>query len=233
MCMLWSWYLANDTQLYMIGSIILIVGVRHFKLSAITTLVFLVLSWITTGCDRIYDKPWTRLGPYLIGMAVGWILFRTNCKIRLPKLTVATAWALAMLNLFVLIFGLYQTDLSQFTAAAYSSLSHSAWALSLAWITIACSTGYGGYINSLLSAPCLYPFSRVTYCAYLVHPIVIRSMALNSDAPLHLGGDLMVVMFFGLTVASYFLSFVVSMSFEAPVVTMLKILSPSRKKRLA
>ncbi|BFG00152.1 uncharacterized protein DMAD_00214 [Drosophila madeirensis] len=251
MCMLWSWYLANDTQFYMIGAIILIVGVRHFKLSAITTLVFLVLSWITTAViaftnnhrpntddplalfDKIYDKPWTRLGPYLIGMAVGWILFRTNCKIRLPKLTVATAWALAMLNLFVLVFGLYQTDLSQFTAAAYSSLSHSAWALSLAWITIACSTGYGGYINSLLSAPCLYPFSRVTYCAYLVHPIVIRSMALNSDAPLHLGGDLMVVMFFGLTVASYFLSFVVSMSFEAPVVTMLKILSPSRKKRLA
>ncbi|KAH8265136.1 hypothetical protein KR044_001562 [Drosophila immigrans] len=251
MCMLWSWYLANDTQFYMIGAIILIVGVRHFKLSAITTLVFLVLSWITTAVvaftnnhrpntddplalfDKIYDKPWTRLGPYLIGMAVGWILFRSNCKIRLPKLTVATAWFLAMLNLFVLVFGLYQTDLSQFTAAAYSSLSHSAWALSLAWITIACSTGYGGYINSLLSAPCLYPFSRVTYCAYLVHPIVIRSMALNSDAPLHLGGDLMVVMFFGLTVASYFLAFVVSMSFEAPVVTMLKILSPSRKKRLA
>lgn len=251
MCMLWSWYLANDTQFYMIGAIILIVGVRHFKLSAITTLVFLVLSWITTAVvaftnnhrpntddplalfDKIYDKPWTRLGPYLIGMAVGWILFRSNCKIRLPKLTVATAWTLAMLNLLVLVFGLYQTDLSQFTAAAYSSLSHSAWALSLAWITIACSTGYGGYINSLLSAPCLYPFSRVTYCAYLVHPIVIRSMALNSDAPLHLGGDLMVVMFFGLTVASYFLAFVVSMSFEAPVVTMLKILSPSRKKRLA
>ncbi|KAH8362612.1 hypothetical protein KR200_004499 [Drosophila serrata] len=251
MCMLWSWYLANDTQFYMIGAIILIVGVRHFKLSAITTLVFLVLSWITTAViaftnnhrpntddplalfDKIYDKPWTRLGPYLIGMAVGWILFRTNCKIRLPKVTVASAWFLAMLNLFVLVFGLYRADLSQLTAAAYSSLSHSAWALSLAWITIACSTGYGGYINSLLSAPCLYPFSRVTYCAYLVHPIVIRSMALNSDAPLHLGGDLMVVMFFGLTVASYFLSFVVSMSFEAPVVTMLKILSPSRKKRLA
>ncbi|EDW86385.1 uncharacterized protein Dwil_GK17715 [Drosophila willistoni] len=251
MCMLWSWYLANDTQFYMIGAIILIVGVRHFKLSAITTLIFLVLSWITTAViaftnnhrpntddplalfDKIYDKPWTRLGPYLIGMAVGWILFRTNCKIRLPKLTVATAWILAMLNLFLLVFGLYRADLSQFTAAAYSSLSHSAWALSLAWITIACSTGYGGYINSLLSAPCLYPFSRVTYCAYLVHPIVIRSMALNSDAPLHLGGDMMVVMFFGLTVISYFLSFAVSMSFEAPVVTMLKILSPSRKKRLA
>ncbi|XP_036343941.1 nose resistant to fluoxetine protein 6-like, partial [Rhagoletis pomonella] len=251
MCMLWSWYLANDTQFYIIGAIILIIGVRHFKLSACTTLVFLVSSWITTAIiaftnnhrpdtddplalfDKIYDKPWTRLGPYLIGMAVGWILFRTNCKIRFPRLTVATLWTLAMLNLFVLVFGLYRADLSQLLAAAYSSLSHSAWALSLAWITIACSTGYGGYINSLLSAPFLYPFSRVTYCAYLVHPIVIRSMALNTDAPLHLGGDTMVILFFGLVVASYLLSFVVSMSFEAPVVTMLKILSPSRKKRIA
>ncbi|XP_005184104.2 nose resistant to fluoxetine protein 6 [Musca domestica] len=251
MCMLWSWYLANDTQFYIIGALILIVGVRHFKLSAVTTGVFLVLSWITTAViafsnnhrpdtddplalfDKIYDKPWTRLGPYLIGMAVGWILFRTNCKIRLSKTKVAIGWTLASLNLFVLVFGLYRAELSQFTAALYSSLSHSAWAVSLAWITIACSTGYGGFVNTLLSAPCLYPFSRVTYCAYLVHPIVIRSMALNTDSPLHLGGDTMVIMFFGFVVASYLLSFVVSMSFEAPVVTMLKILSPSRKKRLA
>lgn len=208
--MLWSWYLANDTQLYMLGAIILIVSVRHFKLSAVTTGVFLIISWITTATiafsnnhrpdsddplalfDKIYDKPWTRLGPYLIGMSAGWILFRTSCKIRLSKPSVIFAWSLASLNLFVLLFGLYRAELSQLTAALYSSLSHSAWALSLAWITIACSTGYGGFVNTLLSAPCLYPFSRVTYCAYLVHPIVIRSMALNTDAPLHLGGDTMV-----------------------------------------
>lgn len=35
--------------------------------------------------DKIYDKPWTRLGPYLVGMAVGWILFKTDCKIRMSK----------------------------------------------------------------------------------------------------------------------------------------------------
>lgn len=205
--MLWSWYLANDSQFYIIGAIILIVAVRHFKLSAITTCIFLIISWITTAIiafsnnhrpvtddpfalfDKIYDKPWTRLGPYLIGMTVGWILFRTNCKIQLSKFVVACAWTLASLNLFVLVFGLYQTEMSQMTAALYSALSHSAWAVSLAWITIACSTGYGGFVNTILSAPCIYPFSRVTYCAYLVHPIVIRSMALNSDAPIHLSGD--------------------------------------------
>lgn len=77
-------------------------------------------------------------------------------------------------------------------AAAYSSLSHSAWAIALAWIVIACSTGNGGFLNDFLSATCLYPFSRVTYCAYLVHPIVIRSYALSSDSPLHMGVDSMV-----------------------------------------
>lgn len=248
MCMLWSWYLANDTQFYIIGAIILIVAVRHFQLAATTLFTFLFSSWITTAViafrnnhkpniddplalfDKIYDKPWTRLGPYLIGMSVGWILFKTNSKIRFSKKIVAIAWALTMANMLILVFGLYNTELSKLTAAAFSSLSHSAWALSLAWITIACSTGYGGPVNSVLSAPCLYPFSRVTYCAYLVHPIVIRAMALSSDAPMHLGTELMIVIFFGLVVCSWVLSFIVSLSFEAPVVTMLRILSPNRKK---
>lgn len=60
-------------------------------------------SWITTGYiafanshipssddpmalfDKIYDKPWTRLGPYLIGMSAGWLLFKTDCRIKMSK----------------------------------------------------------------------------------------------------------------------------------------------------
>lgn len=101
-------------------------------------------------------------------------------------------WTLSVSVLLYLLYGLYKTELTKFAAAAYSSLSHSAWAIALAWIVIACSTGNGGFLNKFLSATCLYPFSRVTYCAYLVHPIVIRSYALNSDAPLHMGVDSMV-----------------------------------------
>ena len=63
----------------------------------------MVSSWATTGYialsndhmpttddplalfDKIYDKPWTRLGPYLIGMAAGWLLFKTNCQLKMSK----------------------------------------------------------------------------------------------------------------------------------------------------
>ncbi|XP_014469015.1 PREDICTED: nose resistant to fluoxetine protein 6-like isoform X2 [Dinoponera quadriceps] len=250
MCMLWSWYVADDTQFYIVGGVILVLATNHFKIAAFALVSLLVSSWLTTGYialvnnhmpssddplalfDKIYDKPWTRLGPYLIGMSVGYFLFKTDCKVRMSKTTVVVGWLLSSACLLSLLYGLYETELTPATAAAYSSLSHSAWALGLAWIVVACSTGYGGYVNRILSEPLLYPFSRVTYCAYLVHPLVIRLTAMNLDSPFHLGKDLVLITFLGQLVLSYALSFVISISFEAPVVSMLKILSPKKRKRI-
>lgn len=250
MCMLWSWYVADDTQFYVVGAVILILATNHFKIAAFSVVTLMVSSWITTGYialinnhmpsiddplalfDKIYDKPWTRLGPYLIGMSVGYYLFKTDCKVKMSKITVVLGWTLSSICLLSLLYGLYEAEISPITAAAYSSLSHSAWALGLAWIVIACSTGYGGYVDAILSAPILYPFSRVTYCAYLIHPIVIRLTAMHVDSPFHLGKNSMMVMFFGQVVTSYIISFIVSLSFEAPVVSMLKILSPKKRKRI-
>ncbi|XP_063245161.1 O-acyltransferase like protein [Bacillus rossius redtenbacheri] len=248
MCMLWSWYLANDTQFFIIGIFILILAASHFRLAALTLVTFLLSSWCTTGLiaysnkhipstddplalfDIIYDKPWTRLGPYLIGMATGWLLFKTNCTIRMNKVVTTAGWLLSTALFLLLVYGLYGAHINPITGAAYSSLSHSAWALGLAWIVVACSTGYGGYVNKLLSLKILYPFSRVTYCAYLVHPMVIRVMAMTSDSPLHLSKEVVFIIFLGQTAASYIFSFVVSLMFEAPVVSLLKLISPKRRK---
>ncbi|KAJ4432079.1 hypothetical protein ANN_20693, partial [Periplaneta americana] len=162
MCMLWSWYLADDTQFYVLGCVLLILAVSYFRVSAVLTCIFLVSSWVTTAFiaynnkhipgvddplaqfDKIYDKPWTRLGPYLVGMMVGWILYKTDCKIKMSKMAVVAGWLLSIGCLLALVYGLYDTQLHPIVAAAYSSLSHTAWALSLSWIVIACCTGYGG-----------------------------------------------------------------------------------------
>ncbi|XP_037300557.1 nose resistant to fluoxetine protein 6 [Manduca sexta] len=247
MCMLWSWYLSDDTQFYAVSAILLILSTSHFKLSVSLTGVFFFSSLITTGYvswssdhipnsedpftqfDKIYDKPWTRLGPYLVGMLTGWILFKTNLKIRMKSIWAWVGWLVCAAMLLFLIFGLYKTELSPAAAAVYSALSHSLWAACVGWIIIACSTGHGGWVRPLLSAPFLYPFSRVTYCAYLVHPVVLRYVAMHLTHPIHLGELLVFVLFLGLTVMSYFFAFVISVAFEAPIVTMLKILSPQRK----
>ncbi|XP_031849499.1 O-acyltransferase like protein-like [Nomia melanderi] len=250
MCMIWSWYVADDTQFYIVGAVILVLATNHFKIATFALTTLLLSSWLTTGYialannhmptsddplalfDKIYDKPWTRLGPYLIGMSIGYFLFKTDCKIKMSKTTVCIGWLFSSACLLSLLYGLYEADLSPLMAAAYSSLSHSVWALGLSWIVVACSTGYGGYVNSILSAPILYPFSRITYCAYLIHPLVIRLTALNLDSPFHLGNYTMMITFLGQMVLSYILSFIISLSFEAPIVSMLKILSPKKRKRI-
>ncbi|KAJ8734380.1 hypothetical protein PYW07_014931 [Mythimna separata] len=247
MCMLWSWYLSDDTQFYAVSAILLILATSHFKVSAALTGVLFISSLFTTGYvswsnnhipnsedpftqfDKVYEKPWTRLGPYLVGMLTGWILFKTNLKIRMTRVWAAVGWAVCTATLLFLIFGLYKTELGVLSAAVYSALSHSLWAGCIGWIIIACSTGHGGWVRPLLSAPVLYPFSRVTYCAYLVHPVVLRYVAMHLTHPIHMGELFVFILFLGLTVISYALAFVISVAFEAPIVTMLKIVSPQRK----
>ncbi|XP_076252110.1 nose resistant to fluoxetine protein 6 [Rhynchophorus ferrugineus] len=243
MCMLWSWYISDDTQFYAIGAVILILATRHFKIAASLLSLIAFSSWMTTGYiaysnshlpgtddpmalfDKIYDKPWTRLGPYFIGMCTGWILFKKDCRMTMSKWTLTLGWCVSTGLLLSLVYGLYEANLSPLVGAAYSSLSHSAWALGLAWIVVACVTGYGGIVNKILSLPILYPFSRVTYCAYLIHPIIIRAMVMTTDSPLHLGSMITMVIFLGQTVASFGLSFILSLVFEAPIVSLLRIIS--------
>ncbi|XP_046986287.1 nose resistant to fluoxetine protein 6-like [Schistocerca americana] len=246
MCMIWSWYLANDTQFYALGMILLLVSSVYFKTAVVTMFTLLVCSWITTAVitlntnhtpsidqplglfDELYDKPWTRLGPYVVGMCVGYLLNRTNCKIRIPKVAVAAGWALSMAVTFWLVHGLYG-ELSAGASAAYVALGHSAWALALAWVAIACCTGHGGVVNTVLSQRMLVPLSRLTYCAYLLHPVIMLSAIMHIDAPLHLSRDTMIMVIFGYFTCSYLLSFVVSMTFEAPVIAVLNVVHPLKK----
>ena len=35
----------------------------------------------------IYTKPWNRVGPYAVGFLTGYILYKTDCKIKIPKVS--------------------------------------------------------------------------------------------------------------------------------------------------
>ncbi|WAR14881.1 NRF6-like protein [Mya arenaria] len=56
----------------------------------------------------------------------------------------------------------------------YESLGRPAWGVCVAWVIFACHTGCGGIVNSLLSWSGIVPLSRLTYAAYLVHPICMK-----------------------------------------------------------
>jgi len=71
---------------------------------------------------------------------------------------VLTGWALSVGMTFILVHGLYG-ELGPVMSAAYVALSHTAWAVAVAWIVIACCTGNGGqqfYLTRSLSVSSLH-----------------------------------------------------------------------------
>ncbi|XP_060562019.1 O-acyltransferase like protein-like [Ruditapes philippinarum] len=254
-CMGWSWYLANDMQFYVLSPLMLVPLFYSPVAGSIACLGFLLISFISAGVissqnefssnimfnkdtlagmDKLYFKPWNRIGPYVIGFALGYILYRTECKVKMSKLANMVGWLIATAMAVSVLYGLYTPDgtppdLSNSVSALYNATSRTAWGISVAWVIFACATGYGGPVNKLLSWEGIIPFSRLTYCAYLVHPIVIY-VHLASRRAYAFWYDLEVIyVFLGHLCISYAAAFVVSLAFESPMMGLEKVLLGRKK----
>ncbi|XP_046817971.1 nose resistant to fluoxetine protein 6-like isoform X1 [Vespa crabro] len=248
MCMLWSWYMSNDTQFYVLGILLLLFSVKYKKIVISLVIVLIISSWFTTFSvayandyiariqepfalfDELYDKPWLRAGPYFVGTITGYFLFKTNCKIELSLCAKLIGWLLSGLIMFSVVYGLYPANLTVVVSSIYAALGHTAWAIAVAFIVIQCCTGSAKMVDSLLSLRLMYPLSRLTYCAYLVHPVIMMITVAQMDGPLHLHNGIVLIVYFGNLVASYLMSFCISIAFEAPVVNLLKIFFTGKKR---
>ncbi|KAJ8304385.1 hypothetical protein KUTeg_017968 [Tegillarca granosa] len=187
-CFGWSWYLANDMQFYVISP-----------------LLFIPLSDQNAYMATYYFKPWCRMGPYIVGILAGYLLYKTKCKLRINKYVNIALWLLTTATGLAILYGLYDalrgnSPLTLEVSAFYNATHRSAWGFCVCWVIVSCATGHGGYINTLLSWRAFIPLSRLTYCAYLVHPIII------------------------FLVSSYLVAFVVSLAFESPMMGLEKLI---------
>lgn len=141
---MWSWYLANDFQFYIITIILLTLSTRYFKLSAIATVCLLLASWAFTinislrngythkvsepfeSFDFLYDKPWQRFGPYFMGMTAGYILAIHRVKVppKVPFSINIILWSVSLFILFIIIFGIDGGQLDLISTSLYVSFGH-------------------------------------------------------------------------------------------------------------
>ncbi|GFN98498.1 nose resistant to fluoxetine protein 6-like [Plakobranchus ocellatus] len=199
MCMAWSWYLANDMQFYIISPAIFLIMFYYGWWGLVLPSLLILGSAITAGVlssqndlfanfdllktqsdgdynDIYYVKPYCRIGPYLVGMITGYLLYRTDCNVRMSrclrnfevkhcafiqirslyaKLTNCVGWAIAWAVGLATVYGLYEnTDghpVSSEVAALYNAMARIAWGAAVSWVIFACATGYGGK-NALFRA---------------------------------------------------------------------------------
>lgn len=256
-CMGWGWYLANDMQFYMVLSPIIIILIHKNWKIGVAFCLFLIMTCIGLraftviyyGMNQnqdiskhkddpwgqngpIYTKPYTRWSVYIVGMLTGYLLQTTKCSIRLNKLLTFIGWVTATTVGICVIYGLYDcnkngTDLTETGTVFYQSLSRTAWSISLAWVVVACATERGWWVNSILSWKLWAPFGRLTYAAYLVHPMVLFGFYLNGVAPIQMSDILLIYISIANLVLSYAVAYIVSMAVEAPMMQLEKLILKS------
>ncbi|XP_055947333.1 nose resistant to fluoxetine protein 6-like [Argiope bruennichi] len=174
----------------------------------------------------IYIKPYTRICAYLVGLLIAYIVCKRkeNNSPKLNTITLWTGWALASGVALTCQFVLYHQKLSLVETAFYNALSRIGFSLGVGWVIFVCVIGQGDVVNSILSWKPLIPLSRLTYCAYLLHPVVQTVYFFSLRKLVEFNHFNIMMLFFGTLFISYFVALVTSLLFESPVIRLERLL---------
>eukprot|EP00111_Clytia_hemisphaerica_P007343 TCONS_00021359-protein len=267
-CMVWTWYLANDMQFYLVAPLILFAfhrleakyrgNKKYSKVPFIITGVICFISMLIVailigvidapmvnseeqidgnprkgngGTNSIYTKPYTRIQPYVIGLLLGYIFIRkiTFQKMPMAKWINAVCWVLSITIGYVLVYGPYKTyrdPPTWFTDGEqilYGTFFRFLWSVCVAWVIYACHNGVGGFVDSLLSWNGWIPLSRLSYCAYLLHPLTVVHFSASFHNPHHYQDMVFAYYTLGQLAMTFIWSFFVAIFIEIPVMNLEKM----------
>ncbi|KAH7701377.1 hypothetical protein AAVH_31491 [Aphelenchoides avenae] len=186
----------------------------------------------------LYVKPYTRCGPYIIGCIVGHLLLEKRETFRLSRIQWCLGWIVGSSLGIYSVFGLFNYsktgEISQWWHILYTLAGRPAFALFLGWITFACETDHAGKINAILGHKIFVPLSKLTFCAYLLHPILLQTYYLSRPTAFHFTHSFQLLyMFFVAVTISYSASLAFSLAFEMPVLNVDKLIFGDGEPRKA
>lgn len=118
--------------------------------------------------------------------------------------------------------GLCGSGWSHANLIAFSALAPLGWSTFLGVLVMICSCGEGGFIGRLLSHPLWVPMARLSYGAYLVHPIVITFMTFSTVQSLRWDPVWFVTTYVSICTISFLVTGFLSLLVESPITVAIK-----------
>ncbi|XP_069123536.1 nose resistant to fluoxetine protein 6-like [Argopecten irradians] len=261
MCFGWSWYLANDMQFYVVSPLLLVPLFFSKKIGLFINILALLGIYIATGMvsshfelgstmfstdfaammakfdnyfNDYYIVPWCRMGPYIVGIVTGYVIYRTNGKYKIPKGINILIWITVAVTACVVVYSINGPAnghaWSNGVNALYNAVHRSVWGMCVCWVIFACVTGNGGIVNDFLSWKFFVPLGRLSYCLYLTHLIVLQYYLLSVRQPIYATTLELIFIFLGTLMLSILVSIVASLAFEAPMMALEKVIFRRGKK---
>uniref|UniRef100_A0A9J2P0Z0 Acyltransferase 3 domain-containing protein n=2 Tax=Ascaris TaxID=6251 RepID=A0A9J2P0Z0_ASCLU len=264
-CMPWTWYIGTEFIFYLLSPIFLLTLRNAPKIGFALAIITITSSAALNAAGMIawnfpptqllwkqpdifsadfiqhhivmYIKPWYRIGPYIIGLLLGYYIAgvqRLAQKVQRSPHFCVIGWSLASLAGFWAIFGLYPALQGwnwPLYHLVYGAIHRTVFALAIAWLIYACHTGIGGVVNSILSMKPLLPLSSLCYSVYLVHMVLVVFTYLLVPFPMVYHNKLPI---FGHCLAQLALSYVFgtfcAMLSELPALNLERILFQGERK---
>lgn len=111
---------------------------------------------------------------------------------------------------------LVRHDLNRTGDALWIALSRFFWGLALSWLTLMCVLDRAHAINKFLSSSWWLPASRLTFSAYLLHPIVLSTFY-SSLPSFYYTRNLAIYFFLGNAIITFACALVLNLAVEAPL----------------
>jgi peptidoglycan/LPS O-acetylase OafA/YrhL len=211
------------------------------------------LPWIMdnmTEYFEFYTKPYYRFGPYGLGIMVGFViseykdetlshnifakkLYRFWRKRIFRYLTFAAGTAIILWSIFIHypVNNGEAAHWSQFKKSAFLASQRSIWVFGWALLFMPTMMGWGSLLRGVLGASFWSPFTRLTFGAYLIHPILQVWYYWQLEQAWFIGNLNSVINGVGFAAAAYILSTIFTLMAETPAMNIEKFWMPHRKEK--
>ncbi|XP_054158015.1 nose resistant to fluoxetine protein 6-like [Oppia nitens] len=244
MCLLHTWYLSADIQLFIVSFIFIIplyknpkfgiklivlvasannlaIAVRTFMLKQNPTVLYNTPSEsdVFNQTSTIYVNTYIHLGPYCVGLILGYGVYKYK-TFRINPFVNLLLWMVSLFGCLAIMLSTYTLNRgvqwNPIFGALYAGLHRTAWSLCVAWIIFGCTTKNGGPINTFLSWSLFGPLGKLSFMIYMMHFLVIWVRYAYLRQPLPFSHYTMFCEFIINLVVSIFVAIVAHLSIEAP-----------------
>ncbi|XP_059051397.1 uncharacterized protein LOC131846173 [Achroia grisella] len=235
-CMQVSWYLSTESQLHVVGALVCALGAsRRSRLLVALALAALLAttaadvtdayteySHIRSGAYNIYsaliERPWARVVPYFVGVAIGWLTHKMQGSLRISKVAwwcIGSASTASLAAAATLV-----------TARGWPSAGlHVCWPVALLAPALLAASKRAAVIRRVVDSSMMAALSRLSYGMVLLHGLVARGLLLQTDAPLCSHTLCIWSYFAGTASLTLVASFVLALLVEMPFCSVLRRLS--------
>ena len=226
------------------GSLVYIIA-----MSATHHLSPLVINMDEGWTKYLYTKPYARISTFGIGIVGAYMLLAHEEAVhtphgfrRLPTLSqtlfVIGAWVIAIVMVLVPVFGTYsayQSPPKKWNTAEntiFLTFSRPVFTLGLAIMAHLVMTSRSAIsLKDVLSHPAWTPFARLTFGAYLYHPIIMFGFYFSSYRPIEFTGAMIFQNWLSFTALSFLASLVSFLLIERPTENLEGVLIEVLKER--